>query len=91
MEGSKPRDVNTSNAGASDALLRGREHYLGRAWRDAYDALCEAEREGALGWEDLQRLAVSAGLVGNNEKLLETQARLHRVHLEAGRELPAFV
>ncbi len=89
MARSKPRDVKTSNESASDVLRRGREDYLARAWRDAYDALCEADREGALGWEDLERLAVSAGLIGDDEKLLETQERLHRVHLDAGRELRA--
>jgi hypothetical protein len=75
--------------GASDALRRGRERYVVRAWRDAYDALCEADREGALSWEDLERLAWSAGLVGEDEKWLATQERVHHAHLEAGRELPA--
>src|SRR5260370_9094735 len=89
MARSKPRDVKPSNESASDVLRRGREDYLARAWRDAYDALCEADREGALGWEDLERLAVSAGLIGDDEKLLETQERLHPVHLDAGRELRA--
>src|SRR5260370_16758321 len=89
MARSKPRDVKPSNESASDVLRRGREDYLARAWRDAYDALCEADREGALGWEDLERLAVSAGLIGDDEKLLTTQERLHRVPLAAGPHLRA--
>jgi DNA-binding CsgD family transcriptional regulator len=85
----KPPDGQASNDGASDQLRRGRERYVARAWRDAYDALCVADREGALSCEDLERLAWSAGLIGENEKWLETQERVHHAHLESGRELPA--
>ncbi len=51
----------------ADALDRGREFFGRRAWGDAYNQLSAAGNEAPLELEDLERLAVAAYLVGQDE------------------------
>ncbi len=67
-----------------DHLTRGREHCTRRAWADAFQALCLAERTGPLPGADLELLALSAYLVGRDDDYLAALDRAHRAYLEAG-------
>jgi DNA-binding CsgD family transcriptional regulator len=59
------------------------------AWREAYLALSEADREAALSARDLEALARSAYMVGDTDVYVTALERAHRAHLEAGNVLPA--
>jgi DNA-binding NarL/FixJ family response regulator len=86
------RDRPETTSGEPDAatlLARGRASHDERAWHDAREALLAAERITPLGREDLERLATCAGLSGDHEKMLETQERLHQLHLQDGRPCDA--
>jgi hypothetical protein len=48
----------------ADASDRGRDSFGRRAWGDAFAELSVADRESALGLEDLEQLAVAAYMVG---------------------------
>ncbi len=77
----------TSTAGRdpdSGDLARGRAFATERAWSDARDALARADEQAPLGIADLELLALSSGLAGDEAAMLRTQERLHHVHLEAG-------
>ncbi|HEY7008598.1 MAG TPA: LuxR C-terminal-related transcriptional regulator [Jatrophihabitantaceae bacterium] len=64
------------------AVARAREAYLALAWKQACDGFL-AER-GELGADDLERLAVSAFLVGRNAESDDAWGRAHRRHLDEG-------
>jgi len=66
------------------AEVRGREAYEARAWGDAFEALSQASTEGELGAEDVERLALSAGLTGHEDACIAAFERLHQLRLEAG-------
>jgi ATP/maltotriose-dependent transcriptional regulator MalT len=70
-------------------LDRGREAYEQRAWLDAYEALSRADAASSLGAEDLERLAVSASMVGRMDDYLTLLERAHHVHLDGGEPLRA--
>ena len=63
---------------AADALARGRASFGRQAWGDAYAQLSAADREAALGPEDLERLAMAAHLVGRD---CRQRRRLTRVRI----------
>lgn len=71
------------------ANLKGRSAYERRAWGDAYDALSQASAEGPLDADDVERLALSAGLTGHEDSLIEAFERLHQLRLDAGEVLRA--
>jgi DNA-binding CsgD family transcriptional regulator/tetratricopeptide (TPR) repeat protein len=71
------------------ATLTGRHAYERRAWRDAYDALSEANAAGQLAADDVERLAWSAILTGHDEPALDAFERLHQLRLDAGEALRA--
>ena len=65
----------------ADGLVRARDCYARRAWREAYDGFL-GQRD-VLGADDLERLAVSAYLVGSNRESDAAWGRAHRRHLES--------
>jgi DNA-binding CsgD family transcriptional regulator len=65
-------------------LDRGREAFARQAWAAAWDELSAADREVPLGPEDLQRLAVTAYLVGRDDDSALLWERLHRELLRDG-------
>jgi DNA-binding CsgD family transcriptional regulator len=69
---------------ASNAIDRGRAAFARRAWGAAYEQLSAAERKKPLGFEDLERLAVAAYLVGRDEHSAEAWGRAHQACLQAG-------
>lgn len=78
-------DQGPSNAGVAGALKEldsGREAYARRAWVDAYRWLSLADVATPLGLEDLERLALSAYLIGRESEYLRTLDRAHRAYLD---------
>lgn len=69
---------------APGALQRGRAAYERRAWAEAHRAFSAADRTAPLGPADLERLAISAYLIGRPVEFERGLERLHRLHLEAG-------
>jgi DNA-binding CsgD family transcriptional regulator len=67
-----------------DALDRGRYEYGIAAWRAAYAALTAAAGESPLAAEDLERLALAAHLVGEDEHSLDAWSQAHRRWLDGG-------
>ena len=67
-----------------DKLEQGRESYQRRAWGDAYESLTLADQTTPLGIEDLERLAISAYLIGRDDEHLSALERAHHAYLDAG-------
>ena len=74
---------------ATAALERGRDAYSDRAWRDAYEALSNADGEEALAAEDLELLSISAYMLGRHEDFYGALERAHQAHLDMGEALLA--
>ena len=70
-------------------LERGREAYARNAWRDAFEALSEADRRSPLEDQDLERLAWSAALAGHNDSYFAALERLHDLRVAAGQSCAA--
>ena len=63
--------------GTIDALAAGRDAFARQAWTQAYTQLSAADRVSALELEDVERLAVSAYLIGLDEASEDLWARAH--------------
>jgi len=74
---------------AGDKLKRGRESYRRRAWDDAYRSLSLADQLTPLAVEDLERLAVSAYLIGRDDDYLNALERAHHAYLNAAESVRA--
>jgi hypothetical protein len=68
----------------SDTLERGRKAFADRAWAQAYDALSAGDRAGRLDAADLERLAWSAGFVGQDEESAALLERTYEAQLAEG-------
>lgn len=75
---------------SGDPVARGREAYERLAWGDAFRLLSDGDQRGALGAEDLDRLARAAYLTGNVGPACDAWERSHRAFLDRG-EKPAAV
>lgn len=75
--------------GAALPLERGRVCYERQDWNDAFVALSAADGTAALGAQDLERLAWSAGLTARDDEMLVALERWHQAELGAGRALVA--
>ena len=71
----------TSPGGPID---RGRTAFVERRWRDALDELRLADEQQPLDAEDLERLAITAHLLGEQEISDDAWARAHRHWSESG-------
>ena len=67
-----------------DILERGRESFRGQDWGDAYAQLSTADHEEPLDLEDLERLAVTADLLGRDRDSADIWARAHQECLRLG-------
>ena len=65
---------------AADHVLRGRDAFARRAWKDAHAALSS----GPLPAEDLERLATAALMLGDELDYLEVLERAHHAFLAEG-------
>jgi DNA-binding CsgD family transcriptional regulator len=70
-------------------LERGLVALARAAWREAFEALSEADRAEGLSAADLESLARSAYMVGDPSAYVTALERAHRAHLDAGEALPA--
>lgn len=71
-------------ADSEDPLDRGRACCARRSWADAHEALTNAERGSRLGAEDLELLALSAYMCGQDNDYLAALQRAHHARLAAG-------
>ena len=69
---------------ATTAVDEGREAYAREAWSDAYSRLLAAHREGPLGPDDVELLAMAAYLIGRDEESDDWLERAHQGHLRQG-------
>jgi DNA-binding NarL/FixJ family response regulator len=75
---------------ASDALAWGREAFGRRAWGEAYARLSEADHDASLELDDLERLAIVAHLVGQDDESAGVWERAHHACLRKGDARRAF-
>jgi DNA-binding CsgD family transcriptional regulator len=68
---------------------RGRDAYARSAWRDAFEALSDADRLSPLEDQDLERLAWSAVLAGHDDSYFTALERLHDLRVAAGQSRAA--
>ena len=80
--GSRRGSSRRCNGHMADDLARARQCYLDRRWQDACDGFLAAP--GELGPLDLERLAVSAFLVGRNTESDDAWRLAHRRRVEEG-------
>jgi len=66
------------------ALELGRESFARRTWAEAYARLTAADRETALGADDLERLATAAYLTGRDQESEDLLVRAHNEFLSRG-------
>jgi DNA-binding CsgD family transcriptional regulator/tetratricopeptide (TPR) repeat protein len=74
---------------ASEELERGREAYAGHAWRNAYEALSNADQATSLSAKDLELLATSAYMLGREDTYFSALERAHQAYLDTGEALRA--
>ncbi|MGI8519067.1 MAG: LuxR C-terminal-related transcriptional regulator [Actinomycetota bacterium] len=63
-----------------DALKRGREAFRKQVWGDAFACLSKADLEEALEAEDLERLAITAYMVGKDDASANAWMRAHHYY-----------
>ena len=74
---------------SADTLDRGRESFRQQAWGDAHAQLSAADHETPLEIEDLERLAVTAQLIGKDGDSADLWARAHHECLRLADEARA--
>ena len=79
----------SSSVAARSPLEHGRECFQRRAWFAAWQALSLADQQTRLDGADLERLALSAYLLGRDDEYLDALDRAHSAHRSAGESLPA--
>jgi ATP/maltotriose-dependent transcriptional regulator MalT len=78
------RVVENALVDAESALEQGRGAYADRAWVDAFDALSRANREQALGPDDLELLARSAYMLGLDPEYRAALEQAFHAYRDAG-------
>ena len=68
----------------SGELARGRQCHAASAWADAFALLSQADKDVPLGVADLELLATSAYLIGQDGVFLDALDRAHGAYLSAG-------
>jgi DNA-binding CsgD family transcriptional regulator len=84
MGGVKQRQTKKQAAKVSSELARGRQCYATSAWADAFALLSQADQEIPLSVADLELLATSAYLIGQDGVFLSALDRAHGAYLSAG-------
>jgi len=75
--------------GTSDLLEQGRESYSSSAWLAAYESLTRADQSSPLAADDLERLAVSAYMLGREDEWRQVLERAHHAYSDHGEPLRA--
>ncbi len=65
-----------------ESVEQGRRAFARQAWADAYNALSRVEKP--LDPDDLERLAIAAGVTGHDTAAIEAFEQLHQLRLDAG-------
>jgi DNA-binding NarL/FixJ family response regulator len=68
----------------ANAIGQGRAFFARQDWRKAYASLAAADQETPLAPEDLERLAITAHLIGRETESAEIWARAHQEFLNRG-------
>ena len=68
----------------ADVLDIGRECFDRKAWAEAHARLSAADREEPLGPEDLERLAITARLLGRDGESADLRARAYQEYERRG-------
>ena len=68
----------------TEALEQGRASFVQRSWGDAYHQLSTADSAEPLGFEDLERLAAAAFLIGRDDDSADAWERAHQACLGNG-------
>jgi ATP/maltotriose-dependent transcriptional regulator MalT len=76
--------VEESRMPVAEQLTIGRDAFTARAWARAYEALSAADRDEELDADDLDRLALSAYLTGNDDAYERALERAVRLLLDGG-------
>ncbi len=76
--------METKQRGGSTSLSAGREALEAHQWRDAFDLLSQADREGSMEPEDLERLAQAAWFSAQPDLATEARERAFKAHLDGG-------
>jgi DNA-binding CsgD family transcriptional regulator len=84
MGGVKQRHTKKQMAKVSSKLARGRQCYATSAWADAFALLSQVDKEIPLSVADLELLATSAYLIGQDGVFLGALDRAHGAYLSAG-------
>src|SRR4029434_4346678 len=74
---------------AARNLDRARRSYGERAWAAAFQAFSDADQESPLAADDLERLALSAYLIGRDDEYLKALERAYNAHRDVGESLRA--
>jgi ATP/maltotriose-dependent transcriptional regulator MalT len=74
---------------AGAELERGRTAYGSLAWTECYDALVLADQQSPLSAADLERLAITAFMLGREDESTRFLERAHQRHSDAGDRLRA--
>jgi DNA-binding CsgD family transcriptional regulator len=82
--GSEIHDARADTGAGRNDLERGRERYQARAWASAHEAFARADDVQPLEAEDLERMAVSAYLLGRDAEYLQVLERAHQAYAAAG-------
>ncbi len=85
----QPERERANKAVVSPDLARARACYARRAWKEAHDSLSAIDRAAAgdeptLSVEDLERLAMCAGMIGRDDAFLKGLERTYEAALLAG-------
>src|SRR5438552_864703 len=81
--------VKLSAVSVSEELERGRTACANFAWRDAYASLVSAGETAPLSAEDLELLATSAYMLGDEDEWMQVLERAHQRHAGGGDPLRA--
>jgi DNA-binding CsgD family transcriptional regulator len=83
------RDETVEAGSASERVLAARRAFAESAWRDAHAGFAAAEAEAELSIDDLEQMAVAAGLGGDEQAMLQVLERAHQRCIQAEQPLRA--
>jgi DNA-binding CsgD family transcriptional regulator len=84
MSGSESYAAGGEARDVREDLKRARDDYGARAWASAHEVFTQVDADQPLEAEDLERLAVSAYLLGKDAEYLRVLERAHQAHVAAG-------
>jgi len=76
--------MDTRERGGISAVGAAREALEGHRWKEAFDLLTQADREGTLGPEDLEALAQAAWFTAQADLAIEAKERAFKAYLDQG-------